>query len=154
MSTYYLDTSAAVKLYVSEVGSDWLLRLLASEQWPVIVSSHLLRVELWSAFTRRLREGSVTTDEYIRIGDWFAEHRHTLYRFVPLDEAIIQRACTLIERRPLRGYDAVHLATAMGVHRWLVEAGEAGLIFLSADARLNDAAAAEGLAVDNPNGHP
>ena len=24
MTTYYLDTSAAVKLYVSEVGSGWL----------------------------------------------------------------------------------------------------------------------------------
>ena len=30
MTTYYLDTSAAVKLYVSEVGSDWVQRLLAA----------------------------------------------------------------------------------------------------------------------------
>ena len=30
MSTYYLDTSAAVKLYVNESGSDWLRRLLSA----------------------------------------------------------------------------------------------------------------------------
>jgi predicted nucleic acid-binding protein len=57
MNACYLDTSAAVKLYVSEVGSGWLLRLLVSGQLPIILSSRLLRVELWSTFARRLREG-------------------------------------------------------------------------------------------------
>jgi predicted nucleic acid-binding protein len=42
MNTYYLDTSAAVKLYVLEAGSDWLLRLLAPERSPVVSSSHLM----------------------------------------------------------------------------------------------------------------
>jgi uncharacterized protein len=59
-----------------------------------------------------------------------------------------------LERHSLRAYDAVHLATALSVHRWLVEKGEMGLTFLSADDRLNYAAAAAGLAVDNPNEHP
>jgi predicted nucleic acid-binding protein len=67
MSTYYLDTSAAVKLYVSEVESDWLRLLLPANQSSIIVSSHLLRVEMWSAFTRRLREGSVTPNEHTRM---------------------------------------------------------------------------------------
>ncbi|MBU0702365.1 MAG: hypothetical protein KKC18_00665 [Chloroflexi bacterium] len=51
-------------------------------------------------------------------------------------------------------YDAVHLATALSINQRLVEAGEPALTFLSADVRLNDAATAEGLAVDNPNEHP
>ena len=103
--TYYLDTSAAVKLYVIEVGGDWLRHTLASAQLPVVLSSHLLRVEMWSAFARRLREGSVTSEEHARMCDLFAEHRQTLYRFVSPVEAVIQRACELIERHPLRGYD-------------------------------------------------
>ena len=153
MSTYYLDTSAAVKLYVSEVGSDWLRLLLSADPSPVIMSSHLLRVEMWSAFTRRLREGSVTLDEHTRMHDLFAQHRHAFYRFAPLDETVIQSACGLIEHHPLRGYDAVHLATAMTINRWLANAGEAELVFLSADNHLNDAATTEGLTVDNPNDH-
>ena len=139
---------------MSEVGSDWLRLLLSTNQSPVIVSSHLLRVEMWSAFARRLREGSVTPDEHTRIHDLFAQHRHTLYRFAPLDETVIQSACRLIEHHPLRGYDAVHLATAMVINQRLVDTGEEELLFLSADNHLNDAATAEGLTVDNPNDHP
>jgi predicted nucleic acid-binding protein len=153
MSTYYLDTSAAVKLYVAEVGSGWLRLLLPANRTSVIVSSHLLRVEMWSAFTRRLREGSVTSEEHARMHDLFAQHRHALYRFAPLDETVIQSACRLIECHFLRGYDAVHLATAMVINQRLTEAGVAELSFLSADKNLNDAATAEGLTVDNPNDH-
>ena len=47
MTTYYLDTGAAVKLYVSEVGSDWLQRLFVGPRPPVAVTSHLLRIEMW-----------------------------------------------------------------------------------------------------------
>jgi len=53
----------------------------------------------------------------------------------------------------LRAYDAVHLATALNIDRRLARAGEPALTFLSADNRLNDAAAAEGSMVDNPNDH-
>jgi hypothetical protein len=154
VSTYYLDTSAAVKLYVSETGSDWLRHLLASDQSLIVLSSLLLSAEIRSAFARRLREGSVTLDEHARMRDLFAEHRYGLYRFVSVSEAIIESACDLIDNHPLRTYDAVHLATALAINHWLEETGEAGLVFLSADARLNDAGAAVGLAVDNPNDHP
>ncbi len=95
----------------------------------------------------------MTPDEHTRIHDLFAQHRHALYRFAPLDETVIQSACGLIERHPLRGYDAVHLATAMVINQRLADAGEGELLFLSADNHLNDAATAEGLTVDNPNDH-
>ena len=84
MTTYYLDTSAAVKLYVSEVGSGWLQRLFVGPQPPAAVTSHLLRVEMWSAFARRLREKSVGLDDYTQMCDLFAEDRQNLYRFTPI----------------------------------------------------------------------
>jgi len=112
MSTYYLDTSAAVKLYVNESGSDWL-RWLLSAPSQIVLSSYLLRVEIWSAFTRRLSEGALTSAEYSRLCDWFTEQCATFYRFAPVSETIIRDACTLVERHRLRGYDAVHLATAL-----------------------------------------
>jgi hypothetical protein len=153
MVSYYLDTSAAVKLYVIEIGSAWLRQLLLT---PVstIVSSHLLRVEIWSAFERRLREGSVTLPDYTRIHDWFTEHRQSLYNFAPVSEPIVRQACQLIVRHPLRSYDALHLATALFVNQHLTQAGATPLIFLSADNHLNGAAHTEGLSVDNPNNYP
>jgi predicted nucleic acid-binding protein len=153
VSAYYLDTSAAVKLYVSEPGSDWLGYLLTTNPFTVAVSSHLLRVEMWSAFARRLREGTVTSEEYNRINVLFIQHRYSLYRFVPTDETVIQSTRQLIEHYTLRAIDAVHLATALAVNRRLVGTGEAETIFLCADDRLLAAAAAEGLTVDNPNRH-
>jgi uncharacterized protein len=72
VSTYYLDTSAAVKLYVPEVGSSWLRDLLAADSAAVVLSSHLLRIELRSALARRLRECTVTQEEYRRMLDSFA----------------------------------------------------------------------------------
>lgn len=153
MSTYYLDTSAAVKLYVPEAGSHWLRDLLAADHSPVVLSSHLVRIELRSALARRLREGTVTQEEYRRMLELFAEDRAALYRFVPLTEAMIQQAGDLLERYPLRGYDAAHLATALIINRQLTEASEASLVFLSADDRLLEAASAEGMPVDNPHRH-
>ena len=92
MNTYYLDTSAAVKLYVNETGSNWLRQLLITTPPGVIVSSVLLRVEIWSAFTRRQAEGTLTPTECARLRDWFNEHRAALYRFSPVNETIIQTA--------------------------------------------------------------
>jgi predicted nucleic acid-binding protein len=70
------------------------------------------------------------------------------------NETIIQLACDMIELYPLRGCDAIHLSTALNAHRQLVAQGRPGIVFLSADDRLNHAATAEGLTVDNPNHHP
>jgi predicted nucleic acid-binding protein len=153
MVSYYLDTSAAVKLYLAEVGSAWLRQVLLTSV-STIITSHLLRVEIGSAFERRLREGSVTLPDYSRMHDWFAEHRHSFYSFVPVSEPIIQQACQLIVHHPLRSYDALHLATALLINQQLTQAGAPPLIFLSADNRLNGVAHIEGLSVDNPNNHP
>jgi len=46
------------------------------------------------------------------------------------------------------------LAAALDTNRQLMNARRPGLVFLCADDRLLQAAAAEGLAVDNPNDHP
>ena len=59
-----------------------------------------------------------------------------------------------MESHRLRGYDAVHLATALTANRLLTEGGEQSLIFLSADEHLIIAARLEGLEAENPNSQP
>jgi predicted nucleic acid-binding protein len=54
----------------------------------------------------------------------------------------------------LRGYDAVQLATALETNRKRLSDGLSALVFVSADAELNNAAQAEGLEVENPNNYP
>ncbi len=56
VNIYYADTSALLKRYVQEVGSPWLIALVAPEQHPLVVASKLIVVEITSAFARRRRE--------------------------------------------------------------------------------------------------
>ena len=154
MVTYYLGTSAMLKQYVNETGSSWLRRTLAAPGGAIVVAAQLVIVEITSALNRRVREGTVTTGDYARLTGHFHDDCRDVYQLIALSDAIVNTACALLERHPLRAYDAVHLATGVIVNQWLIEAGEAGLTFLSADDRLNEAAAAESLAVDNPNHYP
>jgi uncharacterized protein len=76
------------------------------------------------------------------------------YQIVELTAPIVEQTKSLLEHHQLRAYDAVQLASALLAQDVLRSAGLPPLILLSADDRLNAAASAEGLAVDNPNDHP
>lgn len=153
MISYYLDTSALAKRYVDEVGSQWLRDVVTSERSLLLLTSRLAIVEMISAFTRRLRDGSLTRQEFMKVRDAFREDCLSEYQIMPPTLDIVDLACSLLERHPLRAYDAVHLATALSAHLFLHKWGYRDLVFLSSDERLNRAASAEGLAVDNPNHH-
>jgi hypothetical protein len=71
-----------------------------------------------------------------------------------LSDVLIGEAKLLLERHPLRAYDAVQLASALHARNRLLAAGASAPIFLSADTQLLAAARAEGLATDDPNQRP
>ena len=153
MSSYYFDTSALVKVYVDETGSGWVRSLIRATPQPLLLVSHLVSAEVISALTRRLREGSLTAEDFHHTKIAFQNDCRGVFRIIVTTRSVVNLACDLLERHPLRAYDAVHLATALAANRSLVSRGHAALTFLSADSRPNDAASAEGLAVDNPNLH-
>ncbi len=151
MTAYYMDTSALIKRYVDEVGSGWLRATLDARPPPSIIVVHLTIVEVTSALTRRAREGTLTLTDYAQVQNAFRADCLNDYEIVTAIGDIIDRANHLLEQHPLRAYDAVHLATAVIANHQLLANNLVPLIFLSADDRLNRAATAEGLAVDNPN---
>ncbi len=59
----------------------------------------------------------------------------------------------MAEKYSLRGYDMAQLAVGLSVRNRLIKGGVLNFTFISADKDLNNAATAEGLAVDNPNNH-
>ncbi len=154
MTTYYVDTSALIKRYVDKVGSDWFRAMLNTEPSPAVIVVHLITVEVTSAFTRRLREGTLTQAEYARVQDAFRADCLNEYEMVTAVGDILDRANRLLEQYPLRAYDAIHLATAVIANQQLLTHNLSPVTFLCADDRLNHAAEAEGLMVDNPNDHP
>jgi predicted nucleic acid-binding protein len=153
VSAYFLDTSALVKRYIDETGSVWLRANIDPVLRPFLVISQLLVVEVHSALNRRLREGTISQGDYTRTKHAFQDDCQNEYNLIPISEAIVDLACDLLERHPLRASDAIHLATALTSNRLLSSHGLPAFTFLCADDRLINAATAERLAADNPNHH-
>jgi predicted nucleic acid-binding protein len=139
----YLDTSALVKRFVSEAGSPKVQRLLTRGE--PIASATIAYAELYSGLTRRRREGGLSPAQY-RLAcrrverDWMALVK------VELGAEILSSARGLIQRHGLRAYDAIHLASALGLQAAVNEP----VTFVAADQRLLQAAAGERLATVNP----
>lgn len=149
MTVAYYDTSALLKYYVSETGSDWVTQQLT--QRTVVLTSSLTLVETSCAFARRLREGVLASDECAKLEaavDYDAEYH---YHILEVTRATLQAARKLAKRHPLRAYDAVHLATALLASQSLEAAGKPPVLFVCADDQLLAAAEAEGMAATNPN---
>ena len=91
--------------------------------------------------------------EATRISQQVRKEFQARYRFVSLSTEVINIGLDLAEQYPLRGYDAVQLASALFLNRLRVAESFLPIIFLSADERVNKVAVAEGLTVENPNDH-
>jgi len=150
----YFDTSALLKQYVTETGSNWVRTYLASATAPAVFTSHLTAVEATCAFARRLREGTLLPAVHAKVVqafDYDITYRYTLLDVMPVT---IDTARRLANQHPLRAYDAVQPATAWLLNQHLLHTNKTPLAFICADDRLVAVAQAEGLLTDNPNHHP
>jgi predicted nucleic acid-binding protein len=154
MADYYADSSALVKRHVLETGAAWFQSLAEPAAGNIIITSRISMAEVYSALNRRLREAHLSILDYAQIATDFAAMCASEYEIIELTTTVIERARLLLERYPLRAYDAVQLASALIVSDALQAGNFPPLIFLAADDRLLIAARAEGLATDDPNAHP
>lgn len=134
----YLDTSALVKLYVTENGSARVRDVVVAAR--LAGTSLLAYLEARSAFARRHREGDLTAQGYRAVVETFdGEWRG--YYVTDVGERVVRSAALKAERNALRALDSLHLASAMA----LAESTGMPWTFLAADQRLVLAATAEGL---------
>jgi predicted nucleic acid-binding protein len=61
MTVYFLDTSALVKRYHREPGSDAIAALFAEQDRRIIISE-LSIIEFGSALSKKVREGEITPE--------------------------------------------------------------------------------------------
>jgi predicted nucleic acid-binding protein len=108
----YFDTSALVKLLVFEEGSD-----LAGEVWSHAtsrVASRLVYPEARAALAAAARAGRIDDpSRAAAVRD--LEAACEAMDLIGVDRELARHAGYLAERHALRGYDAVHLATALSV---------------------------------------
>lgn len=151
---YFLDSSALVKRYVMESGSDWVLQITDPSSDNQIHVAAVAWVEVVSALARQHRAGKILlSDQVDALNSCRFDFIHQ-YRLVDLTDPVIQRAVMMAEVHFLRGYDAVQLATALELNERRTLRDLPSLFFVSADVELNAAASTEGLLVDDPNAHP
>jgi predicted nucleic acid-binding protein len=152
VDAYFFDSSAIVKGYI-EKGSSYILNLVEPLAGNFIYGISIAEIEVVSAISRRLREGSVTSsDAAYAIAVLRYDFVH-YYRIAAITIGLIDRAIMLTQTHSLRAYDAIQLAAALEINERFLAAGQS-ITFVSADMALNNAARTEGLTVEDPNLHP
>jgi uncharacterized protein len=153
MPSYYFDTSALAKRYVVELGSSWVQAVVAQQSGQMIYTSVLTQPEIVSALQRRVREGTLEAHQAQQLAQQVLEHMTQSYALATITPPVITQACALLQRHPLRAYDALHLACALAVREAITRQQLSVPVFVAADDTLLAAAAAEGFPVDNPLQH-
>lgn len=136
----YLDTSSLVKLYVTEINSDRIKEIV--NKASVVSTSKVAYAEARSAFARKQREDAFPVNILRQIvddlnGDW------ENFFVTEITDGLIRFAGDIAEKYFLRGFDAIHLASAISLK------GKIGseVYFSSNDVRLNKSAEKEGIVV-------
>jgi predicted nucleic acid-binding protein len=147
VGVYYLDTSALVKLYIREQGTEQMLRLADPADGHTLAILGLTRVEFRAAVRQRERAGDVTHDIADNLIGGMDEHLANFFLVQPLTDLVIQEAAALLDRHALRAYDAVQLAGCVMLRARLGRHAT----FVCSDRQLVKAAEDEGMTVLEPS---
>lgn len=134
----YLDSSNVVKLYVEEEDSTNVERIVHTADR--VSSSRIGYAEVRAAMAAAWRAGRLAERPYRDLVGAFDRDWRRYVKVSP-SEAVIRLAGNLAEKHGLRGYDAVHLASALSLRDFTLEA----VTFSSRDQDLREAALGEGL---------
>jgi uncharacterized protein len=147
LALYYLETSALVKLYIREPGTDRLLQLASNVDENRFAVLALSQVEFRSAIRRRQRAGDIDSKIASLVLDRFGQHLEARFLRQVLNDSVLDIASEMIDRYALRAYDAVQLAGCLALK---TAVGEEPSTFVCSDQQLLDAARSELLSVLDP----
>ncbi|MBX7235942.1 MAG: type II toxin-antitoxin system VapC family toxin [Caldilineales bacterium] len=144
-----------MKRYSSEIGSQWVIQQCSPAMNHSLITAEFTMAEVAAALAAKQRAPKgITLAQRDAAMSVFLSDCNQQYRLIAVERRIIERAIDLTQRHRLRGYDAIHLATAIEANLRLRWAGLSTLICVAADDDLLAAAGAEGLLTENPNHHP
>jgi uncharacterized protein len=134
----YADTSALVKRYVQEPGSDDVQVLF--DGFEAISTATLTEVEMAAAMAKAIRQGWVDSTAIMEAWQDFLSHWPAFTR-IPVSTSVVERAVGLAWQHGLRAYDAIQLTCALTWQESMAEK----TIFACYDKNLRRAAKLEGL---------
>ncbi len=146
----FFDTSALVKFFHREEGTDVVISIISDLKNEVWVSE-LARLEFICALHRRLRMNEINEDDLNRVLDGFFKEYSRL-KTKKIGRAVLNEAEALVKRlgraSGLRALDAIHLAT-FNLFDKLDD-----MLFVAADGILLTAVKAIGAKAINPLSGP
>jgi len=128
---YFFDTSALVKIYHNEVGSDIVLPIYNSEN--VIFVSELSKIEFISTIYRKFRNAEISEEALEILKNKFLWDFNNRFQVILLGSAIIDLAFDSILQygniKHIISLDSIHLATFLLI-------ADNNISFACADKRL------------------
>ncbi len=158
MNFCFFDSSATVKNYIAETGSNWVKSIFINIPKTEIYMASITEVEVVAAFARRRKGMSLSLLDATTAIPQFKSDFSRDFNTIDITGKVVSRAVDLSDKHSLRGYDAVQLASALEIYLRLdalgVDFNITPFTFVSADNELNTAALSEGLIVENPTNYP
>jgi hypothetical protein len=131
----FFDTSAFVKRYIEEPGSERVIEICREAEHLVL--SLICLPEMISTLNRLVREGKLSGDQYQQVKDLILDDFEDV-EVCDITTEVIKQTILCLEKNPLRAMDALHLGCALTVRPD---------VFVSSDRRQIEAATKEGMEV-------
>ena len=144
MKYYYFDSSALVKRYAPEKGTQ-KVDAIFQEKDRVLILANIGIVEIYSALSKKKREKEIADEDFaFAIAKFEEDIKEKIFQFLELDNShILKSKNLLLKHDTLRTYDALHLSLVLDLKVLKVT-------LVSSDQILNETAIAEGITTINP----
>ena len=134
----YLDTSSLVKLYVEEIDSEKIRDYVHNA--ATVSTSRIAYAEARAAFAKKQKEEGFGSKVLRKIVEDFNRDWES-YFVIEITDGLVRVAGDIAEKYLLRGFDSIHLASAIHLKNKI----DSAIYFSSYDTRMNQAAEKEGI---------
>ena len=150
MTCYFLDSTAFIKLFVQEPGTEAIIKLMeATEDNRKLISAGT-PLEVYAALKRRERTGGLAAEDSEAARNILRVEAARMVQ-QPLNPAVLEAARRALDRHELNATEALQLGAAQ-VAREMFQG--MSIVFVASDGRLLEAARAEKFEVLNPASLP
>jgi len=144
MDLLFFDTSALVKRYYAESGTERVDELIESDAATAI--SSLAVIETVSAFRRKHNRDEISKAEMNALLSAFFTEALDDFLVLPLEESLVQFSFELVVEDDLRTLDSLQLSAALSL-----DTGDEQPVFVCADSDLVSVAERHGLETIEPD---
>lgn len=114
MPLYFFDTSALVKRYHVEEGTELVEKIFNDEKGIFVVASITI-TEFVSALVRKLNEGIITIDDLDSCLSEFSKDIISSFWIIDLERSHINKSISLIIKHNIRTLDSLQLAVFLNL---------------------------------------